>query len=62
MEDNIAVPPADRIPSGTYENVRYYQSIDEGTLHAVCSFGEHLYDKLSVLFAPSPHLLVRINN
>ena len=42
--------------------MRAYQSTEVDTLRAVCSFGEHLDDELPVLFAPSPHLVVGINN
>jgi hypothetical protein len=42
--------------------MRTYRSIEEVALHPVSSFRERLDDKLPVLLAPSPHLLVGMNN
>ena len=42
--------------------MRIYRRAKEKTIHPVRSFGERLDDKHSVLLAPSPHLLVRLNN
>jgi hypothetical protein len=62
VEDSAAVLPVGSTPIGTYENIRTYHGVQEETLHPVCSLGEHLDNKHSVLLAPSAYLLVRMNN
>ena len=49
-------------PSEPLRNMRIYQATKEDTIHSVRPLGERLDDKLSDILAPSPHLLVRINN
>jgi hypothetical protein len=62
VEDSVTVLPAGSIPTGTCENMRFCQRMDEDTLHPIHSLRERLNDKVPVLLAPSPHFLVRLNN
>ena len=42
--------------------MRHCRGMQEDTLHPIRSLRERLDDKVPVLFAPSPHFLVRVNH
>ena len=62
MEDSVAVLPAGSTPTGTCEDMRPCRDMEEDTLHPIRSLKERLDDEVPILLAPSPHLLVGMNN